>query len=221
MHNPAQDPTCCRLDRRAAIRWMMAAAALMPVMNHAALGQSGPSVPTPGGFGSDPNLGSPGDLPWQRSLTEGQLATLTELVDLILPRVGDSPSASELKVPDFFDEWVSAPYPNQKQDRVLVLSGLEWLDSEAKKRFGKTFKEISTEQQTAICDDICNPSTAKSEFKQASASFARIRDLTMGGYYTTEVGVREVGYVGNMPLPKYDAPPKEVLDRLGVEISPW
>lgn len=221
MNDPIETSSPHRLDRRSAIRWMLAAAAMTPVMNHLSHAQSGPAVPTPTGYGFDPNLISPGDLPWQRTLTEEQLATLNKLTDLILPRVGDSPSASELKVPDFFDEWVSAPFPHQMNDRKLVLEGLVYLDGEANHRYKKTFKDLTIDQQKAICDEICNLPKAKKEQKRAAICFAKIRDLTMGGYYTTDIGIREVGYVGNMPLAKFDGPPKEVLDRLGVEKSPW
>ena len=43
----------------------------------------------------------------------------------------------------------------------------------------------------------------------------------MGGYYTTDFGTKEVGYVGNVALATFDGPPKEVLDFLGVDGHPW
>ncbi|MBT5169846.1 MAG: gluconate 2-dehydrogenase subunit 3 family protein, partial [Opitutales bacterium] len=46
-------------------------------------------------------------------------------------------------------------------------------------------------------------------------------NLTMGGYYTTDHGTREVGYVGNVALASFDGPPPEVLKHLGLEKHPW
>jgi len=210
-----------RLDRRAAIKWMLATAATFPVLDKSVFAQSGPSVPTPNGIGSDPNLLAPGELPWELTLTEEQRETLTALTDLILPKVGDSPSASELHVPDFIDEWISAPYPRQKDDRRHVLNGLNWLDAESKKRFSKSFRELAVAERTEIGDEINYLPKAKSEYKKGAEYFAKIRDLTMAGYYTTDAGAREVGYVGNVALPSFDGPPKEVLDQLGVDQAPW
>jgi hypothetical protein len=53
------------------------------------------------------------------------------------------------------------------------------------------------------------------ETRQA-AHFARYRDLTAGGFYTTPQGRKDVRYVGNVPLPRFDGPPPEVLKRVGL-----
>lgn len=210
-----------RLDRRTAIKWMLTASATVPFLNSESLGQSGPSIPTPRGYGSDPNLVVPEDAPWERILNSEQLKTVTALSDVILPHTGDSPSASELNVPDFIDEWVSAPYPDQISDRDVILPGLKWINEESQKRFKKPFYELSENQQTQICDDICYLPKAKSRYKTAARFFAKYRNLTMGGYYTTNEGAKEVGYVGNVALAKFDGPPPEVLKFLGVDKAPW
>ena len=133
--------THTRLDRREAIKWMLAASATVPFLSSKSKGQGGPAIPTPGGYGHDPNLLG-AEIPWDRTLSEEQLKTVSSVCDAILPRVDDSPSASELNVPDFMDEWVSAPYPDQRADREIVLNGLDWINEESEKRFGKPFHEI-------------------------------------------------------------------------------
>ena len=210
-----------RMDRRSAIKWMLTASATVPFLNTGSFGQSGPSIPTPQGYGSDPNLVIPERAPWERILNPEQLKTVTALSDVILPKVGDSPSASELKVPDFIDEWVCAPYPDQVSDREVILPGLKWINDESQKRFKKPFYDLSEAQQFKICDDICHLPKAKRKFKDAARFFAKYRNLTMGGYYTTNEGTREVGYVGNVALAKFEGPPPEVLKFLGVEKAPW
>jgi hypothetical protein len=210
-----------RLDRRAAIKWMLAASATVPFLNSKSFAQSGPSIPTPRGYGSDPNLISPESAPWERILTPTQFKTTSALADVILPKDGESPSASELNVPDFIDEWVSAPYPTQQNDRVTILEGIDWINSESQFRFQKDFYDLDEKRQTAICDDICYTPKAKPEHETGAKFFNDFRRLTMGGYYTTDYGTREVGYVGNVALASFDGPPPEVLKFLGIDKHPW
>ncbi len=218
-NHPSDDTS--RMDRRSAIKWILAASATVPFLKSESFAQSGPAIPTPNGIGADPNLVIPEKAPWPRILTEEQRETVTALADVILPRVDESPAASELKVPDFIDEWVSAPYPDYVSDREVVLPGLDWIDAESRKRFQKRFHELSDTQQTAICDDICYLPDAQPEFKDGASFFAKFRNLTMGGYYTTDHGTREVGYVGNMALATFDGPPPEVMKFLGIDKAPW
>jgi hypothetical protein len=111
---------------------------------------------------------------------------------------------------------VSAPYPRQAADRPIVLEGLAWMDAEALLRFEKYFAELDQSQQHAICDDICYEPNAKPKFARAAAFFTRYRDLTVGGFYSTPAGSRDIGYIGNVPLPKFEGPPAELLRKLGL-----
>ncbi len=138
------------------------------------------------------------------------------LCDTILPADAVSPSASQVGVVDLIDEWISAPYPVQRKDRDLVLKGLDWMDSEAQHRFSKPLVEIATQQLHQICDDICFVPQAKPEFLEAARFFARYRDLTTGGFYTSPQGRADLRYVGNTPLPRFDGPPLEVLKKVGL-----
>jgi hypothetical protein len=119
-------------------------------------------------------------------------------------------------VHDFIDEWISAPYPDQKRDRPIILAGLEWIDADAKSRFGKAFDALDDAQMSAIADDICHEAEAKPGLAMAANFFARFRDLTAGGFYSTPEGMKDIGYVGNTPLIEFKGPPKEVLERLGL-----
>lgn len=205
------------MDRRDAIKWMLAAAATMAVLERNALAASA-AAPATKGYGSDPDLlkdYKPGDV-WPLTMTEPQRRTTAALCDVIIPEDSKSPSASALHVHDFIDEWISAPYPDQQKDRTVVLEGLAWLDAESQKRFGANFTELVRKQQTLICDDICYLEKAKPELKQAAQFFKKFRDLTAGGFYTTPEGMTDIGYVGNVPLPEFAGPPPEVLKKLGL-----
>jgi hypothetical protein len=210
------------LDRRTTLKWMFAAAATVPSLRltfgaeagalarEVAVGQKG--------YGTDPVLTKewrPGG-PWPLTLGEAARLTTAVLCDLIIPADDHSPAASAVGVVEFIDEWISAPYPQQRSDRELVLTGLRWIDDEAKERFQKGFSTISDAQRSQIADDICSAANAKPAYASAAKFFARFRDLTAGGFYTTPVGMKDIGYVGNVPLAKFDGPPIEALKKAGL-----
>ena len=219
------------MDRRVAIKWMLSAAASLSVLPHVSLGAPGAAgatgasgakdAPASGqakGYGTDPDLlrdYKPGDV-WPLTFTTQQRRTAIALCDLIIPADERSPKASDLGVHDFIDEWISAPYPDQAADRGVVLDGLAWIDAEARRRHQADFADLSPAQQTGICDDLANPDRAKPEHGKAVSFFKRFRDLTAGAFYTTPEGMKDIGYVGNVPLPAYEGPPAEVLRRLGL-----
>jgi hypothetical protein len=210
-------PTSFRTDRRTAIKWMMSAAASVTLIETPLFGADDQRQ-TAKGYGTDPNLiktYQPGDL-WPLTFTADQRTTVTVLCDTIIPADSVSPAASEVGVPDFIDEWISAPYPGHDKDRRTVLEGLAWLNEEAERRHGNRFSNLSDPQRAALCEDICLVATAKPQFRSAALFFKRFRDLTAGGFYTTPVGMKDIGYVGNLPMATFDGPPPEVLKRLGL-----
>ena len=118
-------------------------------------------------------------------LAVAALSTAAILSDFILPASGQAPAASALGVPDFIDEWVSAPYPDQLKDRPIIRDGLkalapQVLGGDAAKR-AAALKALTT-------------STDEATHK----FFRRFRGLTVGAYYTTEVGFKDIGYIGNV-----------------------
>lgn len=206
-----------RMDRRDAIKWMMTAVASTALLDRASLGAAAPAAAK--GYGTDPDvlkIYQPGDV-WPLTLTGVQRTTAAALCDVIIPADAQGPSASSVRVHDFIDEWISAPYPGHDADRKIILDGLAWLEAESRTRFSNAFSSLIARQKNAICDDICFVPNAKPEFRTAAQFFRRYRDLTAGGYYTTPEGMKDIGYVGNIPLEKYDGPPPEVLKKLGLQ----
>jgi hypothetical protein len=198
-----------RISRRESIKWVVAASATASLLSTRGFGANAAAH----GYGQDPKLletYKPGDL-WPLTLTKEQRGTVAVLCDVIIPADDKSPSASQLGVQDFIDEWISAPYSAQQEDRKTILAGLSWLDSESKKRFKKTFADLSEDLRRQICDDICFEPKAKPGMKKAAQFFNRFRDLTTGGFYTTPEGMKDIQYLGNVPLTKFDGPPPEVL----------
>ena len=200
------------LSRREAVQRMLAAAAAFGLLEQRSHGLT----PVPPTLGSDPDLHKK-IIPWNRILTEAEMRTVTVLADAIIPADEKSPAASAVGVPDFINEWVSAPYPHQMADREQIVPGLAWLDQEAQKRFKKSFADLGHEQISAICDDICSKPKAKPPFRKAAGFFAKFRELTAGGFYSTPEGWKDLGYIGNVPMAEFPGPPPEVLKHLGLE----
>ena len=200
------------MDRREAIKWMLAASASLSVLDPRAFSATSAKA----GYGTDPNLMEvykPGDL-WPLTFSKQQHRTVSALCDVILPADEKSPSASELKVPDFLDEWISAPYAKQQADRARILEGLVWVEKEAMHRFHKGFAELNLAQQHSLCDDICSVEKAPAGMAAGARFFAKFRELVMGGFYSTPQGFKDIQYLGNVPLAGFEGPPPEVLKYL-------
>ncbi len=211
------------MDRRTTIKWMFSAAASVPSLRHVIADTSPAAMARElaagqAGYGTDPDLMREWKAggPWPLTLTEQGRLTTRALCDLIIPADEHSPAASAVGVVEFIDEWISAPYPQQRGDREIILPGLTWLEAEARRRFGKAFADIDDAQRAAIADDICSASKASAVFASAAKFFAKFRDLTAGGFYTTPVGMKDIGYTGNVSLEKFDGPPLEALKKAGL-----
>lgn len=232
MTEESKDESRTGMDRREAIT-LLAAGLALPVIE-GARGQGGKGANTPGGedtkaLGSEvaQQAGGPRGTPWDpdlirpkaewpRLLTPPELATLTVLCDTIIPADERSPSAGSVGAPAYINEYVSAPYEAQQNALVRIRGGLAWLNTEAARRFGKRFEECEEAERHRICDDICYLPEAKPEFQAAARFFDQVRDLSATAFYTTQEGMRDLQYIGNVPLQRFDGPPPEVLRHLGL-----
>lgn len=206
------------LSRREALQWMAAASALLMTD---AVGAAGTASATPSGtpYGTDPNLlknYKPGDL-WPLTLSPQQRRCVSALADLVLPADERSPAASAVGVPEFIDEWISAPYPAQAADRPVIMEGLAWLDSEARRRFQNEFSELAEAHQTTIATDIAHLTSVRPGLEAPARFFHLFRNLCLGAYYTSPAGMKDVGFVGNVARVRFDGPPPEILSRLGLD----
>lgn len=147
---------------------------------------------------------------------EHELATLTILGDIIIPKDAVSGSASDAKVTDFIEFTVK----DQPKLQVPMRGGLRWLDMYCLKKLNKTFKDLSEQQRIEVVDLIAYPQKAKDnrELTQGVAFFSNMRDLTVTGFYTSEIGVKDLGYAGNRPN-QWNGVPDEVLKQYGFSYS--
>ncbi len=174
-----------------------------------------PAKAGPRGTATDPDLITPTSN-WPRLLSVAEMTTLAALCDMIIPADDKSPSASTVGAHRYINEYVSAPYDWAERALVRVRGGLAWLDVESQRRFARRFTALTLAERTQICDDICFLPKAKPEFQAAARFFDQIRDLTASGFYTTDAGMKDLQYIGNVPLAKFDGPPPEVLRHLGL-----
>ena len=156
---------------------------------------------------------------WPLTLDPQQREKLRIAADLMLPADAQSPSGGTLQLDAFVDEWVSAPYPQQRADRSLILSGLQWLDDESMRRFGLDFAQASDAQRRATFDMIAFRGNVKPGYGRPAQFFARLRGLMLSGFYSLPEGIADIGYLGNKPsLGPYPGPTKEAMAHLNASL---
>jgi gluconate 2-dehydrogenase gamma chain len=141
-----------------------------------------------------------------------EIATITVLVDMIIPKDERSGSATDAKVPEFIEFIVK----DEPQHQLPVRGGLKWLDVKCLNQYGNEFKGCTPAQQTEIITAIAYPSVAASEMQPGVAFFNKIRDLTAVGFFTSKMGIEDLGYKGNTPNQWKGVPP-EILKQYGLE----
>jgi hypothetical protein len=231
MHDSRDDatPVTTGIARRDALK-AIAAAAMVPMLPEAAAAAlvtpaARPPLPMldevqqakrkgPRGTPSDPVL-QVAKADWPNKLQLRELATLSALCDMIIPADAKSPAASAVGAPAYITEWASRP--GGDASLVRVRGGLAWLDRESTTRFGKRFHLATNAQRTAICDDICYLPKAKPEHQFAAQFFDTIRDQTATAFYTTPQGWKDLGYIGNVAMPKFEGPNAEIRRKIGLE----
>lgn len=144
--------------------------------------------------------------------TKHEMATITVLADIIIPKDNVSGSASDAKVPEFI-EFIVKDMP---EHQLPMRGGLKWLDLHCFNRYEKAFIDASSAEQISIVDEIAYPKKAKPEVQAGVAFFNKMRSLTASGFYTSEIGVKDIGYVGNIPN-QWEGIPTDVLKQYGME----
>ena len=142
----------------------------------------------------------------EKFFTPHEMSTIGVLANIIIPADETSGSATDAKVPDFI-EFIVKDMPEKQ---VPMRGGLQWLDLQSNKRFGNPFTDCSQQQQLTIVDDIAYPNKVKPGMEPGIAFFNLMRNLTASGFYTTEMGLKDIGYMGNKPN-QWNGVPDDVL----------
>ena len=215
------------ISRRVTLAWIAAASASAFAPGASQAAESGPPASwsnavmppvTAPGYGHDPDLNAAA-VPWPLTLNPHQRAILRLAADLMLPADARSPSGGTLPLDAFLDEWISAPYPQQQQDRTLIVPGLAWLDAETGRRFGQDFVSAGDAQRRAVFDAIAFRDRVQPGYEQPAQFFARMRALMLAGFYSLPQGMADIGYLGNKPqLGDYPGPTPEAMANLNASL---
>ncbi len=146
------------------------------------------------------------DVTKEKFFTDHEMATIAVLADIIIPKDEVSGSATDAKVPDFI-EFIVKDIPEHK---TPMRGGLRWLDMQCLTRYNQSFRDCDDKQRIAMVDEIAYPKKAKPGMEPGVSFFNLMRNLTATGFYTSEIGVKDIGYVGNIPN-QWNGVPADVL----------
>lgn len=147
--------------------------------------------------------------------TPEEWKTVNTLVDIIIPKDDRSGSATDAGVPQFMDFMMQENPDSQQRMRL----GLAWLNRESHARYQAAFSSATPEQQHALVDEIAWPDKAKGNemLKEPAGFFSNFRNLTASGFWSSRMGVEDIGYKGNVYRQSWDGCPQPQMEKLGVK----
>lgn len=134
-----------------------------------------------------------------------QYKTLQALCQSIIPPDADSGGAVEAGAPEFIDLLTS----ENKEYQLTLGGGLMWLDETCSDRYGKAYLDCSAKQQDEILDKIAyrRNALADASLSQGVAFFSFLRNMTADGFFTSEIGIKYLGYIGSAFLKEFPGCP--------------
>ncbi|HEY6223165.1 MAG TPA: gluconate 2-dehydrogenase subunit 3 family protein [Gemmatimonadales bacterium] len=147
--------------------------------------------------------------------TAHEWQTVRVLVDLIIPKDARSGAATDAGVPEFMD-FILIAYPD---NQLWMRGGLAWLDTECHDRFGTDFLGAAAPQRGALLDDIAWPDKAPPGLHHGVEFFNHFRDFTASGFFSSQIGVADLQYKGNVFVAEWQGCPPEQLAKLGVRYT--
>jgi hypothetical protein len=153
----------------------------------------------------------PGQVYAPKFFTTHEWETVRMLVDLVIPKDDRSGSATDAGVPEFMD-FILVEYPDEQ---LWMRGGLAWLDIQSRRRSGADFVAAPESQRSALLDDIAWPDKAPAGLHQGVTFFSNFRDLTASGFWSSQIGVADIQYQGNVFFDWQGCPPEQ-LAKLGV-----
>jgi gluconate 2-dehydrogenase gamma chain len=138
--------------------------------------------------------------------------TIRVMVDLIIPKDARSGSATDAGVPQYMD-FFCTEYPSY----AWVRDALRWFDGFAYNTYQKSFYKCTDAERRALFDRVAWPAKAQADVRDGVAHFNRLRDFTASGFFSSQMGVKDLGYIGNVARPVWNGCPPEANRHLGVE----
>lgn len=203
--NPQQPPAREAVSRRELFHVIGSVPALATLAAGTALGQNTDRHPDIHEHtAASPELPPTG--PYQyKAFNAQQWRTVRILCDLIIPADERSGSATQAGVPEFIDDWLRFRSEQDGHDnlKAQILGGLMWLDREAMAQHQKAFADATPGQQKALLDRIAWPAKAAAADRPGVEFFNQFRDLTVSGFFSSKMGVRDLPYLGNRPVAEW------------------
>jgi hypothetical protein len=135
-----------------------------------------------------------------RVLSARQNEMVVVLTELIIPET-DTAGARAALVNRFIDAVLQGAEPAVRQ---RFLQGLTWMDTRSRALFKKDFLQATPAEQTALLTRISEEGNPQKESRTGLDFFRAIKSMTIDGYYTTEIGLRqELGDSGQLFLPQF------------------
>ena len=151
--------------------------------------------------------------PYKRKFfTAHEYATVTVLVDLIIPRDERSGSATDAGVLEFMDFMMI----DQPRRQTAMRGGLALIDRLSEDRLGKRFVNLTDRERRQILDEIAYTSNPDPGLHHHIVFFSSFRDLTAGGFWSTKMGIKDLQYQGNVFVDEWNGCPDPALKKLGV-----
>jgi len=131
--------------------------------------------------------------------------TLQALCQTMFPADSDSGGAIEAGAPEFIDLLTS----ENKDYQAVLGGGLMWLDGTCTDRYGKNYLDCTPEQQKEILDKVAYRKNAigDASLSQGVNFFSFLRNMTADGFFTSEIGIKYLGYVGSAFLKEFPGCP--------------
>jgi len=149
----------------------------------------------------------------RKVLNDHEWKTIQVLSDLIIPADERSGSATAAGVPEFIDDWLDL---RGGELLAQIRGGLTWLDLECNRQFSHDFADCALDQQKLILDRVAYPKRSAPEDAAGVAFFNGVRDLVVSGFFSSELGVKDLPYLGNQMRASWDGCPPQVLAKLGL-----
>jgi len=153
-----------------------------------------------------------------RFFTAEEMQTVRALMDMIIPRDEKSGSATDSGAHAYADFVVSE---RDNRYQTAFRDGLAWFDAQARQRFGRRFHESAEADRAAIVELVAWPARAAAEHRTQVDFFNRLRDLTASGFFSSRMGVEDLGYQGGVFNPVWRGAPPEALAELGLSYAEW
>jgi gluconate 2-dehydrogenase gamma chain len=144
--------------------------------------------------------------------TDHEMKTITAFANIIIPKDEVSGSAEDAGVPQFIHFMAN----DQPRLQTPLRGGMKWVDLYCMRKYNNAFIDCSDSQKIELVEELAWPEKAKPEFAQGVAFFTQMRNLTASGFWSSKMGVEDVGYKGNVPF-RWNGAPKEALAKLGVD----